>query len=132
MNRKLLKDILSTHADQLVQGRHPKTEDYAENFGDLSAEDKDELAPLFDVAEQIQSTLRPISPPRRFENNLKRELLTTAHLRQVEGYTPPNPSRDLLILVAIFGFIISLAGVLIALRIRSQRAVDPLPFLNRK
>ena len=122
MNRKLLKDILSTHADQLVQGQHPKTEDYAEDFGNLSVEDKDELAPLFDVAEQIRSTLRPINPPQKFESNLKKELLTTAHLRQAEGYTPPHPSRDLLILAAIFGFIISLAGVLIALRIRRQRS----------
>jgi hypothetical protein len=120
MNRKLLKDILSTHADQLVRGQHPRTEDYAEDFGDLSAADKDELAPLFDVAEQLQSTLRPVSPPRSFENSLKKELLTTAHLRQAEGYKPPNPERDLLILAAIFGFIISLAGVLIALRIRHR------------
>ncbi len=121
MNRKILKDILSTHADQLVQGKRPKTEGFGEDFGDLSAKDKDELGPLFDVAEQIQSTLKPVSPPRKFESTLKKELLTTAHLRQTEGYKPPNPERDLLVLAAIFGFIISLAGALAAWRIYRQR-----------
>ena len=117
MDRKLLKEILATHADQLAQGRQIKTEDYLE----LSPEDKHELAPLLDVAERVKSTLKPISPPRNFETHLKEELLTTAHLRQAEGYTPPNPSRDLLILIAIIGFIISLAGVLLALRLRNWR-----------
>lgn len=117
MDRKQLKDILATHADQLVQGQHPGTDEY----GNLSAEDRDELAPLFDVAEQLQSALKPISPPRTFETNLRKELLTTAHLRQAQGYTPPNPSRDLIILLAIIGFVSSLAGLLLVLRIRSQR-----------
>lgn len=116
MDRKLLKEILATHADKLVQGRQAKTEDYPE----LSPEDQQELALLLDVAEQVKSTLKPINPPRSFESNLKQELLTTAHLRRAEGYTPPNPSRDLLILLAIIGFIISLAGVLLAWRLRKQ------------
>jgi hypothetical protein len=121
MNRKLLKEILATHADQLAQGRRPKPEDYTEDFEDLSAADVDELEPLLNVAEQIQSTLKPIHPPRRFESNLKKELLTTAHLHRAEGYVPPNPSRDLLVLGAVFGFIISLAGALIAWQIYKHR-----------
>ena len=117
MDRKQLKDILAIHADQLARGQHPRTEDYR----DLSAADRDELAPLFDVAEQIRSTLQPITPPPGFETNLKQELLTTAHLRQAEGYRPPDPSRDLIILAGIMGFFIALAGALLALRIRRQR-----------
>jgi hypothetical protein len=116
MNRKLLKEILAIHADQLAQDRQVNTEDYPE----LSSEDKQELAPLLDVAERVKSTLKPVNPPRKFETNLKKELLTTAHLHRVEGYIPPNPERDLLILVAIVGFFISLAGVLLALRLRKQ------------
>jgi hypothetical protein len=116
MNRKLLKDILAIHADQLAQNRRTNTEDYPE----LSPEDKQELAPLLDVAERVKSTLRPVNPPRKFETNLKKELLTTAHLRQAKGYTPPNPEKDLLILLAIVGFFISLAGVLLALRLRRE------------
>ena len=116
MKIKLLKDILATHSDQLLQGRHLRVEDYP----DLSPEDQHELARLLDVAEQVQSTLQHVSPPRSFENNLKKELLATAHLRQAEGYVPPNPSRDLLVLAAIMAFFVSLAGVLLALRLRRQ------------
>jgi hypothetical protein len=115
MNKKLLKEILAAHADHLVTGG-AKGKDYL----DLLADSEDELAPLLDVAERIKSALKPIKPARKFEKELKRELLTTAHLRRVEGYTPPNPSRDLLILAAILGFFMSLTGVLLALRWRNQ------------
>ena len=47
MNPKSMKEILATHADQLVQGEHP----HAEDFPDLSAEDQNEISPLLDVAE---------------------------------------------------------------------------------
>ncbi len=115
MNRKLLKEILARHADQLVQGQ-PKPTTYPE----IGPEDEEELAALLDVAERVKSTLKPITPAQNFEEDLKRNLLTTAHLRQAEGYTPPNPSRDLLILAAIIGFVLSLASVLLVLRLRSQ------------
>lgn len=118
MNPKSMKEILSTHADQLVQGEHP----HAEDFPDLSAEDQDEISPLLDVAEQIESTVKPVKAPRSFESDLKKELLTTAYLRQAEGYSPPNVERELLILGLVFGFIISLVGSIIAWRIyRWQR-----------
>lgn len=113
MNKKQLKDILAAHADRLVKG-----ETESDNYLDLA--DGEELAPLLDVAEQVKSTLQPVRPGRTFESELKRQLLTTAHLRRAEGYTPPNPSRDLLILAAILGFVISLIGMLLARRLRSQ------------
>ena len=113
MNKKQLKDILAAHADRLVKGE-TENEDY------LDLADAEELALLLGVAEQVKSTLQPVSSARTFETELKRQLLTTAHLRQVEGYTPPNPSRDLLILAAILGFFISLIGMLLARRLRSQ------------
>lgn len=115
MDKKLLKEILATHADQLVQGQS-KTEEHPE----LLPEEEQELAALLDVAERVKSTLKPITPAENFEEELKRHLLTTAYLRRAEGYTPPNPSRDLLILAAIIGFILSLAGFLLALKLRSQ------------
>ena len=115
MNRKLLKEILSAHADQLIKGQ-AENKDYL----DLLSQPEAELAPLLSVAEWVKSTLRPVTPPNKFEAELKRELLTTAHLRRAEGYTPPNPSRDLFILLATLTFFASLAGVLLALRRRSQ------------
>lgn len=125
MNPKSLKEILSSHADRLVQGQHP----HAEDFEDLSCADRDEVSLLFDMAEQLQSTVQPVKPPRRFETDLKKELLTTAYLRQAEGYTPPNIERELLILGLSMGFIVSLVGSIIAWRVYRWRmkAEKPQP-----
>ena len=114
MDKKLLKEILAAHADQLVKGRAT-----GKDYLDLLPERDGDLGPLLDVAEQIQSTLKPITPTNKFEKNLKKELLSIAQQRQVEGYKPPNPSRDLLILIATTAFIVSLTTVLIALRRRN-------------
>ena len=99
----------------MVKGQ-VENQDYLE----LLSNPAEELAPLLNVAERIKSTLKPITPTGQFEEELKRQLLTTAHLRRVEGYTPPNPTRDLWLVTAILGFFISLAGILLALRIRQQ------------
>ncbi len=115
MDKKLLKEILAAHADQLATGQF-EDEDYIE----LSPEDKQELESLLYVAERVKSTLRPITPGQNFEEKLKSHLLTTAHQHQAEGYVPPNPDRDLLILVATIGFVLSLAGVLLALKLHRQ------------
>ncbi len=117
MDKKLLEEILAAHADHLVQGK-AKGKDYFK----LLADPKAELEPLLNVAEQVKSTLKPVKPARKFERELKRELLATAHLRRAEGYVPPNASRDLLILAALIGFVVSLAAVLLAWRLRSQTA----------
>lgn len=115
MNPKLLKEVLAAHADQLVTGLSDNQE-YREHF----EHPEDDLAPLLTVAERVKSTLQPVKPGHDFETELKRELLTTAHMRRLEGYTPPNPSRDLLILITVFGVVVALAGTLLALRLRSQ------------
>ena len=119
MDKKQLKEILAAHADKLVKGQADETEQL-----ELSAEEARELADLLNVAEKVKSTLQPISPTENFEEDLKRYLLTTAHLRRAEGYTPPNPSRDLIILAAFIGFVLSLAAVLLALRYRMRQQLS--------
>ncbi|GAB4459503.1 MAG: hypothetical protein Fur0044_52220 [Anaerolineae bacterium] len=113
MDKKLLKEILAAHADRLVRGT-------AEGDEALDLSDAAELASLLGVAEQVKSTLQPVSPARSFETELKRELLTTAYLRRAEGYTPPNPSRDLLILAALMTLFISILSWFLARRLRGQ------------
>jgi hypothetical protein len=115
MDKKMLREILAAHADQLVKGK-ATSKDYLE----LLPEQDEELAPLLDVAEQVQSTLRRISPANKFERDLKKELLTTAQQRQAEGYSTPNASREVMLLIATISFFLSLTGVLIAIRRRSQ------------
>jgi hypothetical protein len=121
MDKKMLKEILAAHADQLLKGK-ATSKDYL----DLLPESDEELARLLAVAERVQSTLQPVTPANHFEQELKRELLTTAHIRQVEGYKPPNPSRDLFFLVAALGFVISLCAVLVAMRHRQQSSLLPM------
>ncbi len=111
MNKKMLKEILAAHADQLVNGK-ASSEDYLK----LLPERDTELEPLLSVAEQIQSALQPISPPNKFERDLKQELLITAQQHQLEGYRPPSMSRDLLVLLATLTFIFSLGLLLIVMR----------------
>jgi len=116
MDKRMLKEILAAHADQLVKGK-ATGKDYLQ----LLPEQDDELAPLLDVAERVQSTLKPITPTNKFEQTLKQELVNTAHKRQLEGYTPPNPTRDLFMLMATLAFFVSLAVVLLVVRHRHQR-----------
>ena len=117
MNPKLLKDLLAAHADRLVQGQ---TEDHSTYH--LSPEEENELGSLLGVAERIKTALKPVTPTSNFENTLKQQLLTTAYSHHAQGYHPPNPERDLLVLMGIIAFILSLAGVLVALRFRSQHS----------
>ncbi len=112
MNEKDLEDILSQHADQLAGV------DDSESSSEGTSTEDEELAALMDVAQQLQSTLTHIAPDTRFESDLKRKLLTTAHLRQAEGYVPPNPERDLLFVVAAFSVILGALGILFILRSR--------------
>jgi hypothetical protein len=115
MEKRTLREILAAHADQLINGQ-ATSQDYLR----LLPEREAELAPLLDMAERVQSTLTPISPAQEFEEDLKRQLLTTAHIRRVEGYKPPHPFRDLLVALAAISFVFSLAGVLLAMRTRTR------------
>ena len=111
MDKKMIREILAAHADQLVNGK-ATSEDYLK----LLPERNNELKPLLSVAEQVQSALRPITPTNKFERDLKQELLTLAQQHQLEGYRPPSISRDLLVLSATLTFILSLGLLLIAMR----------------
>jgi len=123
MQRKQLKEILAVHIDDLLQGRRRQ----AKNYHNLSPQEQNELTPLLNVARRVKSTLKPVHAPRQFERHLKQELLTTAREYQAKGYTPPNPTRDLLVIAACFGFIMALAGVLIAWGIYHRRAPHYTP-----
>jgi hypothetical protein len=116
MDRKMLKEILAKHADQLLSGKLT-----SKDYLDLLPERDEELVRLLAVAERVESTLKPITPANRFEEALKRELLTTAQQRQAEGYTPPRPFRDLFFVLVTIGFVVSLGVVLLAARRQRNR-----------
>lgn len=115
MDKKRLKEILSSHADELVESSdqpHHRADDH------LPDDEEEELTSLLKVAERVKSTLTPITPSSDFETELKRELLTTAHLRKAQGYVPPNPERDLMIMATFVGLMAMFAGILIMMRLR--------------
>jgi hypothetical protein len=118
MDKKMFKEILAAHADQLLSGKAT-----GKDYLDLLPEQDEELIRLLAVAERIESTLKPITPANRFEEALKRELLTTAQRRQVEGYSPPRPFRDLFFVLVTIGFVVSLGVVLMAARRQRNRRV---------
>lgn len=115
MDKRVLREILAAHADQLVNGK-ATGKDYLE----LLPERDEELGSLLGVAERVRSTLRPITPANHFERDLKQKLLSEAQRRQIEGYAPPHPFRDLFFFMAALAFILSLAVVLVAMKRRSQ------------
>ncbi|RME72534.1 MAG: hypothetical protein D6784_13320 [Chloroflexi bacterium] len=117
MNRKRIKELLADHAEQLIRENLDNSAGNA-----LPGEEDAELFTLMDVAEKVKSALTPVAPPKEFETDLKQQLVTAAHIRQLEGYTPPNPERDLLIVMGVIAFILSLIGVLVAWQFRSQHA----------
>lgn len=110
MNPKRLKDILADQ-EQIAASDHLE----------LSPEDREALASLLDVANRVQSTVRPVSPPKQFEEELKQELLSIAQSRRTAGYTPPNPARDLLILLSLIGLIVAALGLLLSRRLLTNR-----------
>lgn len=110
MNPKRLKDILAAHADQLVN----KPADL-QNFEELSPEEVQEVADLLSTAELVQSTLKPV-PTSGFETRLRDDLIAAAQSYHESGYVPPNPARDLMIILTTLGFVITMLVALILLR----------------
>ena len=71
-NRRHKKEVLAAHIEELT---HPGAEiEHVE----ITEEDRTELAPLFNLAEQLQSTMHPVRPPSSFINSLGQEITHNA------------------------------------------------------
>jgi hypothetical protein len=117
MNRKQIREILASHADELIglqtysRGRIPRN---------------DQVQSLLDLAEQLQGVLVPVEPRANFRRRLHGELILEAQRRQVE----PEPSmfqqhrKGILIGAAAVGSVASVVGVIVAFvwRLRHGRA----------
>lgn len=77
-NKKLISEILSAHADHLLARRN-RAEDYAQLFPDNT-----ELPPLLSLADHVKSALQPVNLPRSFKEQLQRDLMAAAQMKQVE------------------------------------------------
>jgi len=90
--QNLIAEVLSAHADQLLK-EAKNGQDYAKLFPDQA-----ELPLLLTLADRIKAVLKPVPPPESFKEQLQRDLLAAAYLKQAESkksithqVLPPSP-----------------------------------------
>lgn len=117
MNRSTIREILATHADELIGLQTKKRVGLTRN---------DQVQSLLDLAEQLQGVLVPVEPKVNFRRRLHGDLILEAQQLQVE----PEPSmfrqhrKGILIGAAAVGSVASVVGVIVAFvwRLRHGRA----------
>ena len=119
MNKRETREILATHADQLVGLRASP---------DRRLTRSDQVQALLDLAEQLQGILVRVEPRAHYRRRLHGELILEAQRRQAEANTSPGrggvrvqaPSllqqhrKGILIGAAAVGSAASVAGVIVA------------------
>ncbi len=102
MNEKRVAKVLAAHAEELT-GR-PETMQQI----NITDEERDRLAPLFQLAERLQQSIRPVQPSAAFVRSLGRELVDNAK-RQTR--VKKRLRRAVVIGAAALGSIVSIASV---------------------
>ena len=102
MNEKRADEILSAHVDRLT-GHGEPTRQF-----DLSTEEQNRMAPLFQLAERLQQSMQPVQPSADFVRSLGKELVDHAR-RQVR--VTKRLRRSALIGAAALGSLLSIASV---------------------
>lgn len=126
MDKKRATEVLSAHAEELL-GR-PQ----AMRQASPTKEEVSQLAPLFQLAEQVYGTMQPVQPSAAFVHSLGQELMDGAK-RQVA--LTKRLRRAVLIGAAAVGSLLSIASVIgavvfliVRLRERAQaRTVQTAP-----
>jgi hypothetical protein len=103
MDNKRATEVLSAHAEELL-GR-PQ----AMRQASPTSEEISQLAPLFQIAEQVYKTMQPVQPSAVFVHNLGQELIDGAK-RQVA--LTKRLRRTVLIGAAAVGSLLSIASVI--------------------
>ena len=76
--KQLLTDILSTHADRILQ-----EQGNGASYAELVPVDQ-ELPSLLSLADHVKVALQPVRPEQPFRDQLHRDLLAAAQLRRLE------------------------------------------------
>jgi hypothetical protein len=126
MDEKRATEVLSAHAEELL-GRPQAMRQASPTSQEIS-----QLAPLFQLAEQVYRTMRPVQPSAVFVHSLGQELMDGAK-RQV--VLTKRLRRGVLIGAAAVGSLLSIASVIgaiifvvVRLRERAQtRAIQATP-----
>jgi hypothetical protein len=126
MDKKRATEVLSAHAEELL-GRPQAMRQVSPTREEIS-----QLAPLFQLAEQVYGTMQPVQPSAAFVHSLGQELMDVAK-RQVA--LTKRLRRAVLIGAAAVGSLLSIASVIgavvfliVRLRERAQaRTVQTAP-----
>ena len=126
MREAVIANVLTAHADYLVS---IKTWD-EDQMKRLRAHQVD-LAPLLQIAERLNETLKPVTPAPAFKTRLRQELLAAAarraEKRGVAKLVPFLRRKEVVIgVAAVIGSVLSVAGIVAALLWR-QRSMTRAP-----
>jgi hypothetical protein len=102
MNEKRTAEVLAAHADGLIGqagGVLP---------GDVTADERSRLVPLFQLAERLQQSMQPVRPSAAFVKSLGKELANSAKHQVVLA---KRARRGVLIGAAAVGSLVSVASV---------------------
>lgn len=102
MNERRVAKVLAAYAEKLI-GR-PETMQQI----NITDEERDRLAPLFQLVEQLQQSMRPVQPSAAFVRSLGRELVDNAKRRT---RVKKRLRRAVVIGAATLGSIVSIASV---------------------
>ncbi len=118
MNKRRMAEVLAAHAEGLTGG--------AQVMQRLSvtAEERNRLSPLLQLAEHLQQSMQPVQPSAAFVRSLGRELVDNAR-HQISP--AKRPRRTVVIGAAVLGSLVSIASVVGAIvfvvsrsRVRAQ------------
>ena len=116
MNKKLAIKALATHADKLI-GRPESTQTI-----DMTDEERSQLTPLFQIAEQLHQSMPRIQPSAAFIRSLGRELIEQTEYQLA---LKKRWRRTMVIGAATLGSLVSIASVvgaivLVVTRLRTR------------
>jgi hypothetical protein len=104
MSEQRVVELLAAHADQL-SSRSPAVEVID---ADLSADERDELASLVQLARQLKCSMPPVRPSPAFVRTLEEELVASARAQSCKD---EHKRRSVLIGAATVGSVVSIASI---------------------
>jgi hypothetical protein len=117
MDKRVVREILAAHADQLLA---------PDSTPATGLERNDQVQALLDLAEQLQGILVPVKPDTDFRRRLHGELLLEAQRLEINSQPSvfQQHRKGILIGAAAVGSVASVVGVAVAyvLRHRGGRA----------
>ncbi|MBL7063211.1 MAG: hypothetical protein ISS49_03245 [Anaerolineae bacterium] len=102
MNKRRMAEVLAAHAEGLTGGAQVMQR------LNVTADERDRLSSLFQLAERLQQSMQPAVPSAAFVRSLGRELVDNARHQIAPA---KRPRRAVVIGAAVLGSLVSIASV---------------------